>query len=169
MTINDLLRVASEHGAWLLAYFALPPVLTWGTGRLHASRRDGAKRPFGPIYGVLIYLVSVPGILAAVLTGYGLFFLRTDLRSVPIAVYFLPVASMLVTWALMRRQVDLDDVPGFGRLWALLLLIAICFIVAFVLNRLFFGVLFLGSFWGLLVVAAGLFVAFRASFRRLLG
>ncbi len=169
MTINDLLRVAAEHSWLVLAYFAAPPLLTFGTGRLHTTPREGARNPYGAIYCVLIYLVSVPGALAAVLTGYGLLFLRADLRFVPIVVYFLPIASMLATWALMRRQVDLDDVPGFGRLSALLLLLAICFAVAFVLNRLFFGVLFLGSFWGLLVVAALAFALFRAGWRRLVG
>lgn len=169
MTINDLLRVAGEHGWWLLAYFAVPPLLTWANGRFHDSRRQGGQNPYAGIYAVLIYLVSVPGMLATVLTGYGLFFLRADLRNVPVAVYFLPIASMVATWVLMRRQVDLDDIPGFGRLSALLILMAICFAVAFFLNRLFFGVLFLGSFWGLLLVAAGLFVTFRSSFRRFIG
>ena len=169
MTINDLLLVAGDHSWLVLAYFAVPPLITFGTGRLHRTPRDGARNPYGAIYCVVIYLVSVPGTLAAVLTGYGLFFLRADLRNVPVAVYFLPIASMLATWALMRRQVDLDDVPGFGRLSALLLLIAVCFAVAFLLNRLFFGVLFFGSFWGLLAVAALAFALLRVGLRRLAG
>ena len=95
VTINDLLRVAGEHSWLLLAYFALPPLLTLATGRTHNTRRDGARNPPAIIYCVLIYVVSVPGALAAVLTGYGLFFLRADLRSVPILIYFLPVVSEL--------------------------------------------------------------------------
>jgi hypothetical protein len=169
VTINDLLRVAGEHSWLVLAYFALPPLLTLATGRSHETRRDGSRNPAAAIYCVLIYVVSVPGALAAVLTGYGLFFLRADLLNVPILVYFFPIASMLATWALMRRQVDLDSVPGFGRLSALLLLITVCFAVAFLLNRLFFGVLFFGSFWGLLVVAAAAFAVFRLGLRRLAG
>jgi hypothetical protein len=169
VTINDLLLIAGEHSWLILAYFVVPPLITFGTGRLHRTRRDGARGPYGAIYCLVIYLVSVPGTLAAVLTGYGLFFLRADLRNVPVAVYFLPIASMLATWTLMRRQVDLDDVPGFGRLSALLLLIAVCFAVAFLLNRLFFGVLFFGSFWGLLAVAALAFALIRGGLRRLVG
>jgi len=167
VTIDDLLRVVGERSWLVLVYFAAPPLLTWAIGRLHATRRAGAQRPYGPLYGVLIYLVSVPGTLAAVLTAYGLFFLRADLRNVPIVLYFLPIASMVGTWALMRRQVDLDDVPGFDRLSGLLVLIAVCFAVAFFLNRLFFGVLFLGSLWGLLIVAALAFVLFRVAVRRI--
>jgi len=169
VSIDDLLRVAAEHSWLVLAYFVAPPLLTFGTGRIHGTRREGARNPYAAMYCVLIYLVSVPGALAAALTGYGLFFLRADLRNVPILIYFLPIASMLATWALMRSQVDLDDVPGFGRLSGLLLLISLCFAVAFVLNRLFFGVLFFGSFWGLLVVAALAFALFRAGLRRLAG
>ena len=169
MTINDLVRIAGEH-AWLVfAYFAAPPLLVLATGRMHRTRRDGARGPIGAIYCGLIYIVSVPGALAAVLTGYGLLFLRADLRNVPILLYFLPIASMLATWLVMRRQVELDEVPGFGRLSALLLLITVCFAVAFLLNRLFFGVLFFGSIWGLLVVAAVVFGLFRVGVRRLAG
>ena len=167
MTIDDLLRVAGEQAWLVLAYFAAPPLLTWAMGRLHGTRREGVKRPYGPIYGVLIYLVSVPGMLAAVLTGYGLFFLRADLRSVPILVYFLPIVSMVATWTLMRRQVNLDDVPGFDRLSALLLLIALCFAIAFFMNRLFFGVLFFGSLWGLMGIAIVSFALLRWALRRL--
>jgi hypothetical protein len=167
ISINDLILAAAQHAWWVLAYFLTPPALTWCIGRAHKTRRAGARNPYSTLYGVLIYMVSFPGMMAAVLVGYGLFFLRADLRSVPILLYFLPIVSMVGTWALMREQVDLDKVPGFERLSALMLAIALCFALAFVFNRIFFGVLFFGSLWGLLGVAAAFFVAFRLTMRKL--
>lgn len=167
MTIDDLLRTAGQHPWILLGYFLTPPALTWLTGRAHDTRLDGAKPPYGYVYATLIYLVSVPGMLAATLAAYGLFFLRTDLRAMPLLVHFLPIASMLGTWALMRRQVSLDDLPGFDRLSGLMLLLALCFGVAFLLHRVYFGVFFLGSLWGLAFIALGLFLGFRYALRRI--
>lgn len=169
MTINDLIRAASEHQLEVLVYFLIPPLLIWGTGRLHKTRHAGERRPYNLVYATSLYLVSFPGVLAAVLTGYGLLFLRADLRNVPILLYFLPILSMVVTWVLAKRQVNLDRIPGFERLTGFMLAIAICFAVAFALNRLFFGVLFFGSFWGLVIVAVGVFVLFRISMRRMAG
>ena len=169
MTINDLIRAASEH-AWLaLAFFLAPPLLTACIGLVHGTRERGARTPYRHLYCVIIYAVTIPGMMAAALTGYGMFFLRADLRSVPILLYFLPIVSMASTWALMRRQVDLDEVPGFERLSGLMLGMAMCFALAFVVNRLFFGVLFFGSLWGLLIVAVVVFVVFRSTFKRVLG
>lgn len=168
MTIDDLLRAAGRYPWHVLAVFVAPPLLALVTGGIHRTRARGAAAPYRHVYGALIYAVTIPGMLAAVLTGYGLFFLRADLRTVPILLYFLPIASMLATWALVRSRVDLDRVPGFERLSALMLAVALCFALAFAVNRLFFGVLFFGSWQGLLVAAGVFFVLLRTAFRRVL-
>ena len=169
LTIDDLIRAAGQHAWLLMGLFVVPPLLTALIGLVHRTPERGAHTPYRHLYCGLIYSVAFPGMMAAALTGYGMFFLRADLRSVPILLYFVPIASMVGTWALMRRQVDLDSVPGFQRLSALMLGMALCFVVAFVVNRLFFGVLFLGSLWGLLIVAVVIFVVFRTTFRRVVG
>jgi hypothetical protein len=166
LTIDDLIRTAGQHGWLLLAFFVTPPLLTACIGVVHRTPERGAGAPYRHLYCGIIYSVTFPGMMAAALTGYGMFFLRADLRSVPILLYFLPIVSMVSTWALMRRQVDLDSVPGFQRLSALMFGMALCFGLAFAVNRLFFGVLFLGSLWGLLIVAVAIFVVFRTTFRR---
>ena len=152
-----------------MALFAIPPLLTALIGLVHRTRDRGAGAPYRHLYCAIIYAVTFPGMMAAALTGYGLFFLRADLRSVPILLYFLPIMSMAGTWALMRRQVDLDRVPGFERLSALMFGTALCFGLAFAVNRLFFGVLFFGSLSGLLIVAIVIFVVLRTTLRRVIG
>lgn len=169
MTIDDLIRAASQHAWIVLALFVAPPVLTASIGLVHRTPERGAATPYRHLYCGIIYAVTFPGMLAAALTGYGIFFLRADLRTVPLLLYFLPIVSMTVTWALMRRQVDLDSVPGFQRLSALMLGMALCFGLAFAVNRMFFGVLFFGSLWGLFFVAIAIFVVFRSTFRRVVG
>jgi hypothetical protein len=168
VTINDLIRTAGQYPWHVLALFSAPPLFALLTGWIHRTPARGASAPFRHVYSGLIYAVTVPGMLAAVLTGYGLFFLRADLRSVPVLLYFLPIVSMLITWSLIRSRVDLDHVPGFERLSALMVSVALCFALAFAINRLFFGVLFFGSLWGLLLVALAGFIALRVSFRKAL-
>jgi hypothetical protein len=168
MTINDLLQAAVSYQWAIAVYFAVPPILTQMVSLAHRGR-PGERPPWSILYTVLIYAVSFPGVLACVLTGYSLLILRTDLRNVPVLLYFVPILSMFVTWWLARRRVDLDALPGFDRLSGFIGLVFTCFLGAFILNRLFFGVLFFGSIWGLLVVALILFFAFKSSARRVLG
>jgi hypothetical protein len=167
MTINDLLGAAAAFQWPIGIYFALIPLLTRLIGLAHGGT-PGDQTRWRHLYSALIYLVSFPGVMACVLTGYGLLFVRQDLRNVPLLLYFIPILSMFITWWFAHRQVDLDALPGFDRLSGFMWMVFTCFFGAFLLNRLFFGVLFFGSLWGLLGVALLLFLIFRAGARKLI-
>jgi hypothetical protein len=168
MTINDLGPLSQQYALFILLYFLIPPLLVFGLGRLHKNRFAGAKPPYSYLYATGLYMVSFPGIMAVSLTAYSLLIVRSDLRNAPILLYFVPIFSMGATWIFAKRQVDLDDIPGFDRFTAFMMLIALCFFIAFVLNRLFFGFFIFGRLGGLLVVAVAIFVLMRVSTNRLL-
>ena len=168
MTMNDLMGAAAGFQLPVALYFALLPVLTRALGFAHPGV-SGERTPWRYLYSAIIYAASFPGVLACVLTGYSLLFLREDLRDVPLLLYFLPIVSMSLTWWLAKRQADLDALPGFDRLSGFMWMVVACFLGAFILNRLFFGVLFFGSLWGLFGVALTLYLVFEASARRFTG
>jgi len=58
--------------------------------------------------GATVYLVCIPGLLASVLTSYSLFFRHADLLNVNLAVYFLPIISMIVTLILIHKTVNFE-------------------------------------------------------------
>jgi hypothetical protein len=164
MTARDLIDAAGRHPALLASLSLLPPLGALLLGWLH-GRGGGARAPWRHLYGVLVYVACVPGIGAAVLTAYTLFFTRESLL-----VYVVPVVSMGVTLPLIRRNVSFDDVPGFDRLSGLMVLIALTFAVVLAIRKTFIGILFGASLTTLLAIGAGVFALLKwgaySAFRR---
>jgi hypothetical protein len=110
MTIEELTTALGRAPAThvLLGVFLGVPALAWLLGAAHGRGR-GEAAPYKYVYAVLVYLVSVPGMCAAVLTGYMLFFTRRDLMQVNAIVFLLPVASMVASLIIMRRSVEFQS------------------------------------------------------------
>lgn len=155
MTLRELMRMAGDYPAVVLAAFVLPVVLAVLVGRLHGKERGG-ERPWKYIYSVLVYWVCVPGICACVLTVYQMFFRRANLLDVDLIVHALPIVSMVVALVVIRWNVKLDEIPGFNRLSGLMLMLGMSFAVALVVQKtriwLFFGSSFL-TFVAMSVIA----------------
>mgnify|MGYP003636276172 FL=1 len=104
------------------------------------------------LMSLLIYAVCVPGILALFLSLYTILFLRTSMLDVSIISYFLPIITMVMVLIILNRKIKISKLPGFTRLSSLIIMISISFIILFILQRSYFGVLILGSFTHLLLV-----------------
>ena len=119
---------------------------------------------------MLVYISCVPGLFAAVVTGYMLFFTSANLLEVNALVYLLPAASMVVTLILLGKNVDFDAVPGFHRLSGLMTLIGVSFAIALAISKTRLWIFFGGSIVLLFAIAAVVFVFMkwgaRALFRR---
>jgi len=169
MTARDLIDAAARHPALLAALCLLPPLGALLLGWVHGRGR-GALAPWRHFYGVLVYVACIPGIGAAVLTAYTLFFTGESLLDKDLLVYVAPVLSMGATLPLIRRSVSFDDVPGFDRLSGLMVLIALTFAVILAIRKTFIGILFGASFATLLALGAGVFALLKwgayAAFRR---
>ena len=105
--------------------------------------------------------VCIPGIFAAVLTAYTLFFGNESLLDANVLIYFLPIATMVVTLVLIRKRVSFDDVPGFDRLSGLMVLMACSFAIALALHKTHIFIGFFGSVEMLFVLAAGVFALLK--------
>ncbi len=160
MTINDLIKLASGHLLALVIFFVAPPVIAWLCGVIH-GRGNGGNAPWKYVYSVLVYLVCIPGLLASVLTGYQLFFQRGDLLNVNIAVYFLPIISMIVTLIFIHKTVNFENVPGFDRISGLMVMIGCSFVVALAIDKTRLWVMFHGSIAMLFALAAGVFALLK--------
>ena len=168
MSIEDVLAAASAHPAWLLGYLSGLPIVALLLTR-GAPARDSARGPWDWAASTVVYLVAVPGTISAVLIGYSLFFVRANLLQVDVLVYFLPVISMIATFAIIGRAVSFDRLPGFGRLWGLMLLIGLTFVVLLLLYRTRILVGFFSSFEALLVLGIALFLLFDYARRKAFG
>ena len=123
MTVRELTQAAGSHPLMVVSMLIGLPVLAWITGLLH-HKDKGSDAPWKFAYSALVYLACIPGMFAAVLTAYAMFFRNENLLEVNLFIYILPILSMVVTLVFIRRSVDFDAVPGFNRLSGLMTLIA---------------------------------------------
>lgn len=169
MTIQELIdKAALIDIRILLTVFLLPVIIVWIIGRIHGTY-GGGRSPWKYIYSVLVYLVCIPGMFSAVITAYSLFFIRQNLLNVNFIVYFIPLISMIVTLVLVGNQVQWDRIPGFDRLYALMVLIGVSFIVALAVSKTRIWLFFGGSIWFFLVVAVICFFVLKGCIHTISG
>jgi len=166
MTTNELIQHADQHSLGLAAAFIALPLGAWIVGQMHPNGQGGSA-PWKYIYGALIYLSCVPGMFAAVITAYLLFFVRDNLLEVNPLVCFLPIVAMVVTLVFIRKRVTFDEVPGFDRISGLMTMVGCTFGVALAIQKtnifLFFG----GSIERLIALAIGVFALIKWGSHRL--
>lgn len=157
MSINEMIMRLSVYNLHILLIFIFIPILAFITGKI-VSKKEGGRGPFKYFYSFLVFISCVPGMFSSVLTLYVLFIMRSNLLSVNVILYFLPIVSMIVTVVLLDRSVDLDMVPGFERLLGLFIVLAATFVIMFVILQLRIWIFFGGSMIALLIFMAILFL-----------
>jgi len=133
MTLKEFLETLSTNPYYLLVYFSLVPVtalIAWLLGR-----GEGNHSPWKYLYATLIYLVCVPGIFAIALSIYGFLFERRGIMNLDIYTQIVPVLSMFLTIYLITKNADLSEIPGFGRITGLLLMIFATFGLMWFVDR----------------------------------
>ncbi len=160
MTARDIFTLAGKHPLVLIAAFALPPLIALLLRWAH-DREGGGRSPYKYIYAALIYLVSIPGMLAAVVTSYALFFTSENLLDVNLLVYVLPIVSMVLTLILISRNVELKQIPSVERLSGLMLLIGLTFVIVLAVYKTRIWLFFGGSILTLVVIAAFIFALLK--------
>jgi hypothetical protein len=160
MTTRELIHLADQHPLVLIAVFVFVPLAAWVFGRLHL-RGNGAVSPWKYCYSALVYLTCVPGMFAGVLTAYALFFTGENLLDASVLVYLLPIVSMVLTLALIRKKVSFDDIPGFERLSGLMIMLACSFAIALAIQKTRIWLFFGGSIDRLILLAVGIFALLK--------
>ena len=163
MTLQDLINWFSIHQTDVLIYFGvffvLSLLIVW-------MIRPNNFNFFKYIISFLVYGVTLPGILSAILIAYSFFILKRSLLNVSFVTYFLPIISMTATLLILNSKVKMKDVPGFNRLSSLMVIISITFFLVFVLQKMHFGVFFIGGFSQLIILFIVLFVVLKLAWKR---
>jgi ABC-type transport system involved in cytochrome c biogenesis permease subunit len=160
MTVRDLMQLADQHPLLVMAVFAAPPAVACLSGFLH-GKGNGGRSPWKYLYSVMVYLACVPGLFAAVATGYALFFGKENLLDASIVGFFVPVVSMVATLVLIRKNVPFDQVPGFDRLSGLMVMIGACFVIALAIDKTRIWLFFGGSIEKLFLLALAIFALLK--------
>jgi len=160
MTTRELMQQADRHPLVLAAVFVAVPAVTWLLGQIH-QKDKGGEIPWKYFYSVLVYLACMPGMFAAVISGYILFFSRENFLDVSLLASILPIVSMVVTLVFVRKKVSFDLVPGFDRLSGLMVMMGCSFAIALAIQKTNIWIFFGGSIDRLLILAAGVFALLK--------
>ncbi len=160
MTARELVLLFDERPWSIVGYFVGLPLMAWIMTLVHGPSK-GSQSPWKYFHSVMVYLACVPGVFSAVLTGYVIFFTRENLLDANLLIHVVPIVSMFMTLAIIRKSVSFDDIPGFDRLSGLMTMIAVTFILILGIYKTRILVIFGGSVFVFGAIAVGLFALMK--------
>lgn len=167
MTLGEFFELCGKNPGLLLGYFILIPLIALLA--LLFSKDQGHLSPWKYLYSVLIYLVCIPGIFAVTLSVYLFLFERRSIMDTNIYTQVLPILSMVFTIILIKKQVDLDVVPGFGKLSGLITIISVLMVIMWIIDKThIYSITFMPFYVVVLILVVG-FLLIRSGFRRVTG
>lgn len=164
MTLQELFQRIGQNPDFLFFYFFIIPL----TALLISifGKNEGHLSPWKYVYSALIYLVSIPGIFAVALNIYFFLFQKGDVMQTDVYMQILPILVLIVTIWLIRRNVDLKQIPGFDTLSGLWLMLFATMTLMFFLDRTRIMVFTYLPFQYLLGIFVGLFALIYLGWRR---
>ncbi len=133
MTLQDLFEYTRTNPNFLFFYFFMIPFTALLIGVF--GKGEGHISPWNYVYSILIYLVSIPAILAVGLNIYFFLFQRGDILQTNLYTQVLPIIVLFITVWLIRRNVDLKLIPGFSTLTGLWLMLFSTMALMFLIDR----------------------------------
>ena len=130
------------------------------------EREEGHLPPWNYLYSTLVYLVAVPAILSVAYTIYKWLFERGSVMDANIMLQILPIASMLLTFFIVKRQVRIESLPGFSKLSGLVIMISAALAIMWFMDRVRIYTFTRLPIQWLLGIFAGLLIIIRYSWQR---
>ena len=165
MTLGEFFAWAGQNPAVLLIYFLAIPAIALLAGAF--SKGEGHLSPWKYLYSTLIYLVAIPGIFAITLSIYLFLFERQPIMETNLATQVLPILSMVITLIIIKKQVSLEQIPGFDRLSGLIMIIGCLIVLMWIIDKThIYAITFMPFYVVVLILLAGFFVI-RMGIRRM--
>jgi len=133
MTLKELFELIGENPGYVIGYFLLIIISAFLGGFM--GKDEGHLSPWKYFYSALIYLVCIPGIFAVCLNIYMFLFDRGKVLDTDVYIQILPVIAMLITLLIIRKNVNLDQIPGFKNISGLMLMMFAVFALMWGIDR----------------------------------
>jgi len=165
MTLKDFFDLLGQNQIWILVYFLMIPITALLAGIF--GKGEGHLTPWRQLYSTLIYLVAVPGLFAISLSIYFFLFERRSILDTDVYTQIVPVLSMIGTLLLIRQNVNMDRIPGFGKISGLMMMIGTALLLMWMVDRTRIWVVSYLPFHQVLLIFAGLLVIIRMGWRKM--
>jgi hypothetical protein len=133
MTLQDFFNFLGNNPSYVSAYFLLIPLVALLVNWI--SSGVGHESPWRYCYSILIFAACVPGMFSVALSVYFFLFERGSILNTNILTQVLPILSMILTIAVVKRNVSLAYVPGSERISSLMILIGATLMLMYILDR----------------------------------
>ncbi|MBK9733609.1 MAG: hypothetical protein IPO92_01050 [Saprospiraceae bacterium] len=167
MTLGQFFDVVSQQPTLVLFYFFALPFTAFlasifGKGEGHIS-------PWNYLYSCLVYFACIPGIFALTLNAYIFLFERQKVMETNLYTQVLPVICMIVTLWLIKRNVDLNEVPGFDKIGSLIFIITVLISLMWILEKTNIFVFTFMPFYQFVLFFIGFLVLVRFGWQKMMG
>lgn len=167
MTVNEFLQYLIQFQLHIAAVLVGIPLFCALLNQTQTKATE--RKPIHYVYSAAIFATAIPGLFAAIIVFYSMFFIKANMLNSNVILHFLPIISMIATFLIVGRRVGFDILPGFQRLSGLMILLSIVCLVVFFLYRLRFMIGFFASIEQLLMIGAVLYVVFKIGLARIKG
>lgn len=165
MTLEEFFQQIAENPAYVIFYFSIIPLTALLAGWM--GKGEGHITPWKYLYSTLIYMVCVPGIFAVTLSIYFFLFERRSIMQTDVFIQILPVLSMVATLLIIRRNVRLEQIPGFDKLSGLITMISATLAIMWFIDRTRIIAFTYVPFHYVIMIFAALLIAIRFGWKRL--
>lgn len=114
MTLQEFFDLLNNNTLVVFTFIICVPLTALLANYL--SGKSAASAPWKYLYSGLIYLAAIPGIFVVTLLAYLFLFERVNVMELDIFIHILPIFTMIATLMIIRKKVNLDLIPGFGKL-----------------------------------------------------
>jgi hypothetical protein len=164
MTLNELFDYLKEHNFYVIIYLVGLPVLAGILGLF--SGEKGNRDPWRYLYMLILYGICIPGIFAITLLIYALTYMKINVYEIDLLTHVAPVISMVVTILVVRKYVNLEEIPGFNKISGLLMMIAVVLVLFWILEKTRILVFTYMPFYWVLLILAALLLIFRMGLKK---
>jgi hypothetical protein len=133
MTLREFFTLLATNPEVLIFFFVACPLTALLASWL--GRGEGHITPWKYLYSTLVYLICIPGIFAVTLNVYLFLFERQSVFDMDLWTQILPIVSMILTLLLIRKNVSFDQVPGFGKIHGLMVMIGAILVLMWLVDR----------------------------------
>ncbi len=133
MTLKEFFDLLALNPAYIIGFFLLIPLAAFIGTIIGKGEEDETVWQF--YYSTLIYLAAVPGIFSVTLNIYLFLFERRSVMEADVYTQILPIISMFATLMIIRKSVNLDKIPGFGKLSGLIWMVGAVLLIMWFMEK----------------------------------
>jgi hypothetical protein len=166
MTLGQFFETVSKEPSIVLFYFFALPFTAFLASIF--GRNEGHLSPWKYLYTVLVYLACIPGIFAVTFNAYTFLFERQPIMQMNLMTQLLPILCMLITLWLIKKNVSLNDVPGFDKIGSLVFILTVLMIMMWILEKTHIFVFTFMPFYQFVLFFVGFLILIRWLWARMM-